>query len=398
MHIEYAIPYILFTIFLILFAVDGNVFVKNNNFYKSLRSFSLTTVAILSIFFIGCRGFVEADWYYYFPYFERTPSLFDGEEKIRYFFKTNAWENGYAIFNIICKTFTSSYFGFQFICFSIDFLVLHFFFKKYCGKYYFLGWVLFWIFQGFVFEIIILRNTKSIMLFLISIKYAHQKKVIKYMLLNLLGLMFHSSAALYLPLYFFFQLKRIKKLELALFCIGVFIYILQIPIVKPILKIVAKTLPGRYSWMASAYLDSKQFSSAYGITFGFIERFFSFILIFKFSDKIIKDDERMKIFWFLFLLYQFSYLYFSDMSILVGRIPNLFICSYWVFYSKVFGNLRKEWKYVFFILIVLYGCVRNLSLLSHSTSYYDNFITGAMSDSERKSLYRQNGYDMEVTF
>lgn len=398
MHAEYALPYILFTIFLTLFAVDGNVFVKNNTFYRSLRSFSVVTIIVFSIFFIGCRGFVEADWYFYFPYFDKCPSLFDGEDKIRYFFKTNAWEIGYAVFNIICKTLTDDYFGFQFICFLIDFTILHFFFKEYCGKYYFLAWVFFWIFQGFVFEIIILRNSKAIMLFLLSIKQARNKKIVRYFLLNLLGLMFHSSAVFYLPLYFFFQLKRNRKLEMILFFIGVSIYILQIPIVKPVLKMTAKALPGRYSWMVASYLDSKQFSAAYGITFGFIERFFTSILMFKFSDRIINKDERMKIFWYLFLLYQFSYLYLSDFSILVGRIPNLFICSYWVLYTKVFENLKKSWKYIFLILLVLYGCVRNLTLLSHQTSYYDNFITGAMTYSERKSLYTKNGYKVEVEF
>lgn len=398
MYVEYALPYILFTFFLVLFAIDGNVFIKNNAFYKSIRNFSLASVVIVSIFFIGCRGFVEADWYFYLPYFEKTPSFFDGEEKIRYFFRTNAWETGYGIFSIICKTLTDNYLAYQFICFLIDFIVLHFFFKEYCGKYYFLGWCLFWIFQGFVFEIIILRNAKAIMLFLISIKYAQNKKIIKYILLNLLGLMFHSSAIFYFPLYFFFQMKRNKKLELFLFLVGIYIYILQIPIVKPILKSIARGLPGRYGWMVVAYLDSKQFSASYGITIGFLERVFSFILIFKFSSQIIKEDERMKIFWYLFLLFQFSYLFLSDFTILLGRISNLFICSYWVLYTKVFGKLKKNWKYIFLFLLVLYGSLRNLSLLSHSTSYYDNFLTGAMSDSERKSLYKKNGYNVEVSF
>lgn len=213
MFVEYSIPYIVFIMFLLFFSIDGNVLVKKNDFYKSLNCLVCFFFLLLSIVFIGCRGFVEADWYYYLPYFERTPSLFDGQEKIDYFFETNAWEIGYALFNILCKTFFKDYLVYQFVCFIIDFIILHFFFKEYCGKYYFLGWTLFWIFQGFVFEIIIIRNTKSIMLFLISVKYAQNKKILKYMLLNIFGILFHSSAIIYLPLYFFFQLKRNVKFE-----------------------------------------------------------------------------------------------------------------------------------------------------------------------------------------
>lgn len=385
-------PYIAFSLLFFLFSLDGYVFSKNTEAYKSIRFLFVNATVLISIYFIGCRGFVAADWYFYLPYFEKCPTFFDETSKIFEFVKNNEYEKGYCLFSIICKSIFDNYFAFQFICFVIDFFVLHSFFKEYCGKYYFLGWCLFWIFQGFVFEIIILRNAKAIMLFLISIKYAQNKKIIKYILLNLLGLMFHSSAIFYFPLYFFFQMKRNKKLELFLFLVGIYIYILQIPIVKPILKSIARGLPGRYGWMVVAYLDSKQFSASYGITIGFLERVFSFILIFKFSSQIIKEDERMKIFWYLFLLFQFSYLFLSDFTILLGRISNLFICSYWVLYTKVFGKLKKNWKYIFLFLLVLYGSLRNLSLLSHSTSYYDNFITGAISSMERKNLYIKTGY------
>lgn len=385
-------PYIAFSLLFFLFSLDGYVFSKNTEAYKSIRFLFVNATVLISIYFIGCRGFVAADWYFYLPYFEKCPTFFDETSKIFEFVKNNEYEKGYCLFSIICKSIFDNYFAFQFICFVIDFFVLHSFFKEYCRKYYFLGWMLFWIFQGFVFEIIILRNAKAIMLFLISIKYAEKRKFLPYFFINLLGVFFHSSAVIYIPLYFFFGLKRHPKIELFLFISGGFIYVLQIPLIKPVLLLFSNFMPGRYGHLVQMYLASDLYSASYGITIGFLERFFTFCILYKFSKRIIKNDNRMKTFWFIFLLYSYSYLFMSDFSILIERIPNLFICSYWILYPKLFGLLKKEFKYIFLILLLLYGSMRTATLLSKNWAYYDNFITGAISSMERKNLYIKTGY------
>lgn len=225
-----------------------------------------------------------------------------------------------------------------------------------------------------------------------NLKYVFKRKPLPYFLLNAIGILFHTSAILYLPLYFVFKFKRKEKIELFLFILGIIIYLFQISIIKQLFITFSGLFSGKIGFMVKNYLQSDNYSSSYGLTLGFIERVFTFCLLFKFSKNIIAEDSRMKVFWYLFLLFEYSYLYFSDFKILVERIPNFFICSYWVLYPKVFGKLKKEFKYIFLILLLFYGAIRTASLMNQSWGYYDNFLVNSMSAEQRKSLYSTNGY------
>lgn len=392
MFLQNTIPYLLFLFVIFFFSIDGSVFQKRVKDCQYVKFLFTYIIFFISLYFIGCRGLVAADWYHYLPYFNKCPSVFDGWDKIVDFAQESYFELGYCILNVACKSISNSYFFFQFVCFLIDFIILHCFFSKYCGRYYILAWFLFWIFQGFVFEIIILRNTKAIMLFLLSLQYVEKRKPVSYFIINILAALLHASAIIYLPLYFVFHVQRNKKLEILFFVLGVIIYLCQISLFKLVFFNFYFLLPGRYKYLAEFYLNSDIYSISYGITLGFMERSFTFFLFYKFSDKFIEQDKRMRMFWYLFLLYSYSYLFMSDFKILIERIPNLFICSYWVLYPKIFGMLKKEWKCLFLIILVLYGIVRTISLLNQPWAYYDNFITGAMSDVQRKSLYSKAGY------
>ena len=118
-------PYIAFSLLFFLFSLDGYVFSKNTEAYKSIRFLFVNATVLISIYFIGCRGFVAADWYFYLPYFEKCPTFFDETSKIFEFVKNNEYEKGYCLFSIICKSIFDNYFAFQFICFVIDCFVLH---------------------------------------------------------------------------------------------------------------------------------------------------------------------------------------------------------------------------------------------------------------------------------
>lgn len=329
---------------------------------------------LFSIVFIGCRSFIAADWLNYYPFFERSPVIPDGIQVISKFLKKSEFELGHAIATIICKTFVDNYLFFQFVYFLVDLIILHYFFKEYCGKYYFLGWALFYVFNGFNLEIIIIRNAKALALFLLSIKYMNNRKFGKYLLLNILGAFFHRSAVLYIPLYFLPKIKRNKVCELILFVIGLGIYLAKVEYLVPLINFVKVYLPARFERKVSFYMSSAQYTARYGISFGFLERIMSFGLLYIFSDRIIEEDKRNKVFWYLFLIFIYICLYFSEVFIIIERVTGLFICGYWIMYVKLYGQLKKDGKWVYLIMLILYGSLRIMLAMNYKWAFYENFL------------------------
>ena len=126
MFISNTIPYLVFfTSILFIFLVAKEQF-SSVNCYVSINLLAVYSFFLFSIVFIGCRGFVGADWLNYKPYFDDAPSLFSSWTDIYSFVTESYFEKGYAIFTIIVKSITRDFLGFQFICFIIDIFILHF--------------------------------------------------------------------------------------------------------------------------------------------------------------------------------------------------------------------------------------------------------------------------------
>lgn len=387
MHPEYSYPYILFEaiIFLLFFSIQ--TVNQNGKLKKSLGLFNIYTFFLISIVFIGCRGFIGLDWNFYYPYFIKAPSIFDSSTEISKFIENSNWNIGYCLFNIFCKTFTESYFGFQLISATIDVILLHFVFERYCHKYYFLAWFLYFSFNGFGIEILYLRNAKSICLFLLSLKYVEERSFIKYLFMNILGYLFHTSAILFIPLYFLFIAKRRKRLELAIFIIGLIFFALQIEWLKKVLQIIQPFAPLKVQILIKAYLASEYFSAAYEVSLGFIERVFTFIVMYIYSDRILEHDKRLKPFWYLFLLYNYTYLFCSEFGIIIARITIFFITSYWILLPVLYGFFNKEKKILFILIFCTYTFLKIYIGQSNPHDYYENFLFNASDRATRWRLY-----------
>ena len=390
MYASNAVPYILFFLVSVLLFMYQQTF-KNRGavIAKSVDMSAFYLCFVSLIIFLGCRGYLAADWLIYLPHYNGAATLYDGFGKMQGWLGHNLYtsEPGYSVFVMLCKSIFNNYLAFQFICFCMDVCLLHIFFKTYCPKYYFLCWAFYWIFLGYVFEIITLRNTKSILLFAISIKYINEHKPIRYFSLMFIALLFHSSSIFYFPLYFLNRVKRNKRVEILMFLCGLVVCVFQIQWLQKVLLSCVDVFPGRYNALLKNYLGSKHFSSAYGITIGFIERFFTFILFFCYSNKILKKEPHLTIIWYLYLLYIAIFLFCSEFYIIIERIPNLFVCSYWILYTKLYENIhRKSWRYVFLVLLILYGVFKTLILLDEKWAYYENFLFHA-SDADFRARY-----------
>ena len=137
-------------------------------------------------------------------------------------------------------------------------------------------------------EVNLMRNMKSIILFLVSISYLEKRKFIPYLILNVIGIFFHISSIVYLLLYFVLSKRISRKVYWVIFGIGNLIFLMKIKFVTPILLFVAGMIGGR-SEMLLMYMENNM---TYGITIGYIERVFFFLLLLYFYDKVQKDGNR----------------------------------------------------------------------------------------------------------
>ena len=390
MYIQYSLAYIAFFLVIVfLFLVES--ISKNNDLLcgKSLSIFSYATLFLVLNYFICCRGYVGSDVKAYYTFYQDTPTIFSSLSKFNNFFKSWNYEKGFSIYSIICKTlFRDSFLAFQFFNSAIDLIILHSCFKKYCKENYIFCWFFFSIFYGLYYEMYVLRNVKSIMIFFLSIQYIYDRRPLKFYLLNTLGLLFHSSTIFFMPMYFLAYLKRNKKIEISIFIIGNLLFLSGFSLTRELLLLMYGHLPSPYNGLVYGYVYGESFNNARGLSIGFLERDISFIIFYLMIDDIAEKNKVDYLFWFLYLMYNFINLFFSDFVIIADRVVSLFILSYWILYPKVYVRLNRERKLIFLFLFVVYGLLKFKSLYSADKFfYYENIFTGALSPEDRFRLF-----------
>lgn len=379
----YSIPYI--SVFLILVINSIPFYNKKRSYSFILQTFFLIVVLII---FFGLRGLIFTDWRSYSKLYEITPSIFDGITKVADFLLKETyerWERGFLLYVVLCKSISGDYFFFQFISFLIDFIIIYYFFKQYSSNI-FLGFAFFFVFGALNIEVNLMRNAKAIGLFFISARYIAEKKIFNYVLLNIIGSLFHTTALLFLPLYFILNRQYPKKVILCFFIIGNIIYLFQIHWCRKLLEIVAENIDSnsRLGFLLDLYLSSDNIASEmYGIKIGYLERSFSFVLFYVFSDKLIVQRKTNIIFINTLYIYLFIYLFFSEMSVFLTRLSLLFIFSYWILYPIIYSLLPKSYKLFFLGVLICYGSLKLLMQHNNIITLYDNILFGYKNYNER---------------
>jgi hypothetical protein len=378
--IIYSFPYILF--FIYTYGLNFSVGIKKNTKSYDIK---LGLLFIGSVIFLGLRGFIYTDWSSYYIFFERLPTLADLFANVE-LLKNEYMEKGFVIYSIILKSISPNYFFYQCYSFIIDYVILYFFFKQYIPNQIILGFVMYYIFGGLIISIDLLRNAKSILLFLVSIKYCGKRRFVPYVLLNVFGSFFHITSLLYIPLYFVLRRNISKIFILFIFIIGNIFFLLQIQWIKKILVIIFVFVNNRLGELIKIYLQSDVHSNAYGITIGYIERQFSFIVVYCFSSYLKKISSYNNIFINIFYFYTFIFLFCSEMEILLGRVALIFIMGYWLLYPQIYSVLSKNKKYIFVLLLSTYSILKLISAHSFVIYYYDNALLSPKTFENRNTI------------
>jgi hypothetical protein len=378
----YSVPYLL--IYLLLFIISIPILSYSNNNKLLCSPVSEYLAILLLVFFIGFRGFIHGDALHYHDFYNAIPSMFDGTDIFKNIFNLS-FEPGFALYAVICKTISSNYFFFQVISNIIDFTILLIFFKRYIPNYVVMGFLFFILFRGFQLEIMFVRNAKSMICFLLSIRYIEKRKMAGYMGLNILGFLFHVSSFIYLPLYFILKRPISKKTFLLLLITGNLFFLFQIRWYGNILLYMSDHwfLPSRLSLLINSYLLNQETASAYGFTLGYLERFITSVLVYHFYDTLYKKYRCNFIFINMLVIYLAIFFFFSEITIILERVTVLFIVFYWVLFPQIYTCFSRKNKYLFLLVLFIYGFIKISVGNSFVTAAYDNVLFEHRSYAER---------------
>jgi hypothetical protein len=363
-------------------------FVEQGKIKVIPRGLAKKTTFIILLIFIGLRGFVYTDWVNYYPFYEELPTIWDSN--FLSIFSSTRVELGFVLYRIIIKSIFSNYFIWIFICSLLDLLCLSFLFLRYSNSYI-LSFILFFCFYGLNMEFNLLRNIKAILLFLLSIESLLNRKMIRYTLLNLIGISFHYSSLLFLPLYFILNKKFNAMIIWSIFLASNIIFLFDIHLAETIINSIFLFTGGSsFSEFSSNMHKYIETSRSYELTIGYFERSLSYILFAILYKKMIDHKSINVIMLNAYFCYYFLFIFFSNVSILMIRYSSLFVFSYWFLYPNVIALLRSiRYKKILQYLIIIICIYKTIASNQTILSLYDNIIWGTDNYEERFNIFRE---------
>ncbi|WP_312765039.1 EpsG family protein [Epilithonimonas sp.] len=389
----YSYPYIiLFLIFFVFFLWENSIRKKDGDI-KMVRYFCMLVFFI----FFGFRGYLDTDFALYYPLYEHTPTLDDANGIAKYFSSINEdfilkVEPGFKVIFILLKSINEDYFTLQIFSSFVNVLFLDYFFKKYSPQYV-LGFIMYLIFSGLIIEINLIRNSKAIFLFIYSIQFIKERKALPFFICNGIAIFLHSSAIFFFPLYFFLHKKIPTPFVWGTFLLGNFLFLGQIKYITPIVIAIGDFFGGAYSLLAESYSNNKLYNSSYSISVGYLEKVFTFIILYQFYRKIgdkIKDEKTLNIFYNLFFIYITTYFFLSEYSVFIDRITTLFVCSYWILYPYLYATLRQELKVVFTVVLLFFGVYKMVYSNNNILRKYENILWDKPTITKAYSVFNKH--------
>lgn len=374
----YAIPY------LIVFFILSYLYKKEQEGNKSVEKIAF----IVLLIFLGLRGFVASDYISYYPFFEELPDIFNLEFTSFY---NDGFEFGFVVYSSIIKTLFPNYFCWTFVNSLIDLFVIYWLFRKFSASTL-LSFIIFFVFNGLIIEFNLFRNSKAMMLFLLSLPYLMNRRFFPYLLLNVGGCLFHLSSFIFIPLYFILTVNFPRIFILILFfIINIFIFA-HISISNYVINLIAPLL--NIEAMADKVLEYMSRGDEFGLTLGYFERTFSFIFFIIMRERMIAKNQYNIVFYNCFLLYYMIFNVFLDIKIFAERIPILFMFSYWILYPNALSAIQnKKYKKIIIGCILLF-CLLKVLKNNHILMLYDNLLWGIRPFEEREDLFYQYMGDM----
>jgi len=306
---------------------------------------------LLFVFFLGFRGGVGFDCCcLYLPMFSGTDSDF-----LTYI--TNVrHETGFMTLTWLIGQFVEDGYFYLTILTILDAVLLHFFVRCNSPWYAFSFFVFYSI--DLVFEIDLMRNAKAILIAMLAMPFVGSGQFFRYAAVICVAGLFHSSAYLFLPVYFVLRREYSKRGLWIFFGVMNVIYLSQMPVGLW----VGNAIGTVFSERIASYVSGACSWEVRGLSFGYFPKVVLFVLVMLRYDDFFVRFPRAKFFFSLYLCYLFFYLGMSDLSELSRRITYLFepaLCILWpmviIVYSSalVRSGLSLFWSAYCFLTVFI---------------------------------------------
>lgn len=325
-----------------LLVILGLFFEKKK--FNKFRNFFYYINFIILFIFIGFRAYVFSDWSHYklgFDTIESLGNLIIGN-RVGYYDQRFHYDFGYKIYEAIIKTVTDNYFYFIILDSFIDILILSFVFFKYLKNPIF-GFLFFISFHGLWIEMDLMRNSRAIYLFLLSLNYLKKNRKIKYVTLNILGSIFHITSIIYIAGITFLRIKIKKSIYIYTLIILFILMELRISILKNTILFISNNVSLPFLYKVNFYLnDSRWGSINYLSTIKKVEIIILIFVLFLYDNKIKKETYLGQILINITVSYLIIYLIAWDIKVFTERLSVLFVCFYWFLLADLFEILKNE--------------------------------------------------------
>ena len=320
---------------------------------------------IVIVLFVGLRAFVYTDFENYYPAFDM---LDNSVESLLHLIIFKGWEIGFIVYMWICKILVHDYFAWNFLSACIDMTLLYLIIKRYSKSPVF-SLLVFFTMGCMDLEFNVLRHAKAILIFLYALRYIEDRKFWKYFTCIVIAVFFHTSAILYLPFYFILNRRWPKLVIWGIFAVGLVVYFLQIGIMSNILQYLPIGFDDRADYLMDKYVVST--GSAYGLSFGSIERMIIYILVALNYDRYKGPNGQTYMFGNMFFCLFIVFFYLTENVTIVQRFQYMFYACYWFIYPWLilgYLNVNK-------IISVTLACVIFMKILIVSVAPHQRYET-----------------------
>ena len=340
---------------------------------------------VLFMLFFGFRGFVGDDWIIYYPNFDGMYD--DNFSNVLLSVNASNFEPGFSFIQAFCKWIYPDYHFLVFVCCAINCTLLYLFIRKNVDNLP-LAFMVFICMSGTELQINLLRNSMSILLCMNALTYLENRKPLQYFLICIIAMSIHISSVVFIFLYFIVHIHYSKWLYISLLLFATVFLLMKINFISFFLIKIASSLGEVYEELVRAYLEGEYAKAKSVISFGFIERLMTGILIFCYYDKLVTINKSNVIFINLFLLYYFSFAFFREFDIAARRVALLFVFTYWVIWCDLLKCfVVKGNKILFATFLICYGVLKVHNMTNEPKARYDNILFGAKSYEERYTIY-----------
>ncbi len=224
-----------------------------------------------------------------------------------------------------------------------------------------------------------IRQGIAISILFCSIKYLMEKKMLKFLAVNIIAIGFHYSAIVFIPFYFLSQIKINRNFIHILLFISIIVGFLFQTLILNYLLPQLGGLESVYADKVLGYSESEAFGTSISFGFSTIHRLVIFYLFYYYYDRILLKEPLKNLLLNAYLFSLIIYFLFSAIEI-IGARGSLYFRSMDIFIIASFLTLRRDLSYKLIVLVLIFiyslsGIYTNLKIPFNGLEPYKNLLS-----------------------